>query len=121
MYPVIRCRTHVAQARVNDAMHLCDSPLDYVAKALVIDKKVLPAHRTLCSFFEFILTMARENGSVGLWPKAALAVSGVKKVKAHACISPSFSRVAMSLLSSLTCSPTLPAKSSSLRLRDRDK
>src|SRR6266850_6201063 len=71
MCPGIGRRTHVAQACVNDAMHLCDSPLDYVAKALVINKKVLPAHRTLCSFFEFILTMARTNGSVGLGPKAA--------------------------------------------------
>jgi hypothetical protein len=75
----VSCRTHVAQARVNDAMHLCDSPLDYVAKALVIDKKVLPAHRTLCSFFEFILTMARANGSVSLGSRAALAVSGFIK------------------------------------------
>ena len=79
MCPGIRCRTHIAQARVNDAMHLCDSPLDYVAKALVIDEKVLPAHRTLCSFFEFILTMARENEWVGFWPKAAFAVSGFRK------------------------------------------
>jgi hypothetical protein len=70
MCPGIGCRTHVAQACVNDAMHLCDSPLDHVAKALVIDKKVLPAHRTLCSFFEFILTMARANGSVTLGPQS---------------------------------------------------
>jgi len=42
-------------------MHLGNSPLDYVAEALVVDIKVLPAHRTLCPFFEFILTVANRE------------------------------------------------------------
>jgi hypothetical protein len=95
-------------------MHLGNPPLHYVAEALVVDIKVLPAHRPLCPFFEFVLTVAVTNKS------GPLANRG-KRRKAHACINPSFSRVAMSLLSSLTCSPTLPARSSSLRLGDGDK
>jgi hypothetical protein len=42
-------------------MHVGNSPLDYVAEALVVDIKVLPAHRTLCPFFEFILTVANKE------------------------------------------------------------
>lgn len=58
----IRQRTHIAQARVDDTMHLGNSPLDHVAEALVVDIKVLPAHRTLCPFFEFVLTVANREG-----------------------------------------------------------
>ena len=43
-------------------MHLGNSPLGYVAEALVVDIKVLPAHRTLCPFFEFVLTVANREG-----------------------------------------------------------
>ena len=108
-------QTHIAQACVYNAVHLGNTPLHYVAEALVVDIKVLPPHGTLCPFFEFVLTVAIPNGS------GPSANSGQKEENAHACIKPSFSKVAMSLLSSLTCSPTLPAKSSSLRLGDRDK
>lgn len=58
----IRRTTHIAQTRVDDAMHVGNSPLDYVAEALVVDIKVLPAHRTLCPFFEFVLTVANRKG-----------------------------------------------------------
>jgi len=52
-------------------MHLGNPPLGYVAEALVIDIKVLPAHRTLCPFFEFVLTVAdREEISRFEGPKA---------------------------------------------------
>ena len=116
----IRQRTHIAQARVDDTMHLGNSPLDHVAEALVVDIKVLPAHRTLCPFFEFVLTVANREGISRFGAqRPPWQFFGGRRIKAHAWISPSFSRVAMSLLSSLTCSPTLPAKSSSLRLYDR--
>jgi hypothetical protein len=44
-------------------MHLSNPPLHYVAEALVVDIKILPAHRTLCPLFEFVLTVAITNGS----------------------------------------------------------
>jgi hypothetical protein len=44
-------------------MHFGNPPLHYVAEALVVDIVVLPAHRTLCPFFEFVLTMTIINGS----------------------------------------------------------
>jgi hypothetical protein len=95
-------------------MHLGNSPLHYIAEVFVVDIKVLPAHRTLCPFFEFVLTVTNKENRSG----PILADSGRR---AHDFINPSLSRFAMSLLSSLTCSPTLPAKSSSLRLDNRDK
>ena len=55
-------RTYIAQTRIYDAVHLGNPPLHYVAQALVVDIKVLPAHRTLCPFFEFVLTVATTNG-----------------------------------------------------------
>jgi hypothetical protein len=48
-------------------MHLGNSPLDHVAEALVVDIKVLPAHRTLCPFFEFVLTVANREGISQFW------------------------------------------------------
>ena len=44
-------------------MHFGYPPLHYVAEALVIDIKVLPAHRTLCPLFEFVLAVAITNES----------------------------------------------------------
>ena len=61
-------------------MHLGNSPLGYVAEALVVDIKVLPAHRTLCPFFEFVLTVAdREEISRFEGPKAPFSVSGGRR------------------------------------------
>jgi hypothetical protein len=94
-------------------MHLGNPPLHYVAETFIVDIIILPAHRTLCPFFEFVLTVAITNGS------APSEISGRRK--ACVCINPSFSSVAVSLFSSLTCSPTLPARSSSLRLGEGDK
>ncbi len=68
----IRRRTHIAQTRVDDAMHVSNSPLDYVAEALVVDIKVLPAHRTLCPFFEFVLTVANREGISRFWAQRPL-------------------------------------------------
>jgi len=94
-------------------MHLGNSPFHYVAEACIVDIKVLPAHGTLCPFLEFVLAVTyEENGIRSFLGKLSFQAEN----KAHAWINPSFSRVAMSLLSSLTCNPTLPAKSSSLRL-----
>jgi hypothetical protein len=93
-------------------MHLSDSPFHYIAEVFVVDIKVLPAHRTLCPFFEFVLTVTnKENRSDPISTD-----SRVRKARAHDFINPSLSRFAMILLSSLTCNPTLPAKSSSLSL-----
>ena len=110
MYTPVIYGTHVAQAGIYDAVHLGDPPLDDVAEVFVVDVKVLSAHRALGPLFEFVLTMTAAKGFGPL-------CGSRKRKKAYACINPSFSRVAMSLLSSLTCRPTLPAKSSSLRLR----
>jgi len=68
----IRRRTHIAQTRVDDAMHVGNSPLDYVAEALVVDIKVLPAHRTLCPFLEFVLTVANREGISRFWAQRPL-------------------------------------------------
>jgi len=54
-------RTHIAQARINDAMHLCNSPLHDIAEVFVVDIEVLPAHRTLCPFFEFVLAVTNKE------------------------------------------------------------
>lgn len=51
-------KTDIPQTRVNDPSHLCDSPLDDVTKMLVIYVVVLLAHRSLGTFFEFVLTVA---------------------------------------------------------------
>src|SRR6267154_4656844 len=96
-------------------MHLGNSPLHHIAEVFVVDIKVLPAHRTLCPLFEFVLTVTNKETDRALsWQ---IQVGG----GAHEFINPSLSRFAISLLSSLTCSPTLPAKSSSLRLDNWDK
>jgi hypothetical protein len=57
-------RTHIAQARIYDAMHLGNSPLHYIAEVFVVDIKVLPAHRTLCPFFEFVLTVTNQKKQI---------------------------------------------------------
>jgi hypothetical protein len=46
-------------------MHLGNSPLHYIAEVFVVDIKVLPAHRTLCPFFEFVLTVTKKKNRSG--------------------------------------------------------
>ena len=42
-------------------MHLGNPPLHYIAEVFVVDIEVLPAHRTLCPFFEFVLTVTKKE------------------------------------------------------------
>jgi hypothetical protein len=46
-------------------MHLGNSPLHYIAEVFVVDIEVLPAHRTLCPFFEFVLAVTKEKNRSG--------------------------------------------------------
>jgi hypothetical protein len=57
-------------------MHFGNSPLDYIAKAFVVDIKVLSAHRTLCPFFEFILTVTMASESVSFDPRPIVGPNG---------------------------------------------
>ena len=51
-------KTDIPQTRIDYPSHLGDSPLDNIAEMLVIYVIVLLAHRSLSTFFEFVLTVA---------------------------------------------------------------
>lgn len=53
--------THVTQVRIDDMSHLCYSPLDDIAKMLIIDVVVLLSNTTLGALFEFILAIAKRE------------------------------------------------------------
>jgi hypothetical protein len=63
VYILVIYGTHVAQAGIYDTVHLGDSPLDYVAEALVVDIKVLSAHGALGPLFKLVLPMAADGFS----------------------------------------------------------
>lgn len=62
-------KTDIPQTRVNDPSHLGDSPLDNIAEMLVIDVIVLLSHRSLGTFFEFVLTVAGTTIRGQKWDK----------------------------------------------------
>lgn len=51
-------RTNVTQRRVNDAPHLRHTPLDNIAKVLVVDIVVLLPNRSLGTLSKLILAVA---------------------------------------------------------------
>jgi len=50
--------TDVSQAGIDDPSHFRHTPLDDIAKVLVVDIVVLSTDRTLCALFEFVLAVS---------------------------------------------------------------
>jgi len=50
--------THVPQTGIDYPSHFRHTPLDDIAKVLVVNVIVLPTDRALCALFEFVLAVS---------------------------------------------------------------
>ena len=87
--------TNVPQAGIDDPSHFCHTPLDDIAKVLVVDIVVLSADRTLCALFELVL-------AVSVWSELAVSDSFGRGRRTYVLTRPALSRTVTNFVSSFS-------------------